>query len=509
MIKKKITSVLCALLITTTFSGVVPAFTNLNTTVAQAATIEGVKTPTGIITSKVKLKDSFPTDPSKITIDYLKSISISVNPTDNPEMFSKPVDSYVIAPQLNFLTDNIYHYGKVEKLPSGTELRSDDFIKILGLEIGSSQNKVKVTYTQVSFIDGYKTVDRNKVVEYENEEVYKYLISENSSTTPSNPNTPTTPNNPSNPSNPSDPSDTVKTYNSQRIWGNNRFSTAIEISKNLNGEKLDNVVIAYGLDFPDALTGTHLAKTYNAPILLVHKTVSQSKETLDYIKSNMNKNGKIFVLGSQGAVSQDIVNELKNNGFNNIERLGGSDRYETNRIINSKVNVKQGSDVIVAYSLDFADALSISPISAIKDMPIFLTRKDSIEAETLNAIKGINPKNIYIIGGTGVVSSGIENQLKSIGNTVRLGGSDRYDTSLKVAKYFNLSTDSAIISYGLDFPDALSGSLLASKYNAPIILVKDEASRQKSYLDSTNIKNLKVLGGTGVISESVINQLKK
>ena len=223
----------------------------------------------------------------------------------------------------------------------------------------------------------------------------------------------------------------------------------------------------------------------------------------------MNKNGKIIILGSSGAVSEDIVNDLRKNGFNNIERLGGRDRYETNRIINSKVNVPNGSDVIVAYSLDFADALAMSPISSIKNMPIFLTRKDSMESETLNAIKNINPKNIYIAGDSGVVSNGIENQLKSIANTVRLGGKDRYDTSLAIAKYFNLNTNAAVVSYGLDFPDALAGSLLANKYNAPIILVGREALRQKNFIDSSNIKNLKILGGNAIVSDDVVNTLKK
>lgn len=502
MLKKKIATIIGIAMITTFAINGVGTFGELIKPIeVQAATyLSGKQTPTGYITSKIKLQDTFPKNDADVTVENLKKMSIEVNPIDNPLMFSKPIDTYIIAPHLNFLTDNIYYYGRVEKLPSGRDQRSDDFIKILGLEVGSAVNKVKVIYTQVSFIDQYKMVDRSKVVEYENADIYNYLILEkNEENKPSNPNEENKP----------DTNNPVNVYNSQRIWGSNRYTTAMEISKNINQNKLENVVLAYGLDFPDALSGSLIAKKYNAPILLVHKNVEQSKETLDYIKANMNRNGKVIILGSNGAVSEDIVNNLRQNGFNNIERLGGKDRYETNRIINSKVNVPKGSGVIVAYSLDFADALAMSPISAIKNMPIFLTRKDSIEPETLNAIKNIEPSNIYIAGDTGVVSTGIENNFKSIAPTVRLGGKDRYDTSLAIAKHFNLSTDSAIITSGLDFPDALSGSLLANKYNAPILLVGKEASRQKSYLDTTNIENLKVLGGSSIVSENVVNELKK
>ncbi|MBS6502459.1 MAG: cell wall-binding repeat-containing protein [Clostridium sp.] len=511
MIRKKIATIIGVVMLTTfALNGVAPFNGLIKPIEVQAVTLSGKQTPTGWITSKIKLEDTFPKNEEELTIENLKKMAIEVNPEDNPEMFSIVIDSHILAPHLNFLTDNIYYYGRVEKLPSGREEKWDDFIKILGLEVGSEENKVNVTYTQISFIDGYRMINRNEVMEYTNKEVYDYLVSENEGgEIPSEPGKPSEPSDPSEPSKPENPIPQPTPISSNRIWGSNRYSTAIEISKEVVGNKLENVVLAYGLDFPDALSGSLIAKQYNAPILLVHNTTAQSKETLDYIKVNMNKNGKIIILGSSGAVSEDIVNDLRKNGFNNIERLGGRDRYETNRIINSKVNVPNGSDVIVAYSLDFADALAMSPISSIKNMPIFLTRKDSMESETLNAIKNINPKNIYIAGDSGVVSNGIENQLKSIANTVRLGGNDRYDTSLKIANYFNLNTDSAIISYGLDFPDALAGSLLGNKYNAPIILVKDEASRQKTYLDSTKIKYLKVLGGTSVVSEDVVNQLKK
>ena len=452
--------------------------------------------------------------PKGKTLEQLEVMSTKISRDKNPEYYSE-----------NTWEPGVYRMD-IAKLPFDGKVYTDErkssmanshkeFIKLIEMTKGSDVNWVNVKYGMTVALDGVVHEGEPLTVEVKSKEKYDYLVAQENSnpgTKPENPGTKpenpeTKPENPE--TKPENPIPQPTPISSNRIWGSNRYSTAIEISKDVVGNKLENVVLAYGLDFPDALSGSLIAKQYNAPILLVHKTAAQSKETLDYIKVNMNKNGKIIILGSSGAVSEDIVNDLRKNGFNNIERLGGRDRYETNRIINSKVNVPNGSDVIVAYSLDFADALAMSPISSIKNMPIFLTRKDSMELETLNAIKNINPKNIYIAGDSGVVSNGIENQLKSIANTVRLGGKDRYDTSLAIAKYFNLNTNTAVVSYGLDFPDALAGSLLANKYNAPIILVGREALRQKNFIDSSNIKNLKILGGNAIVSDDVVNTLKK
>ena len=142
-------------------------------------------------------------------------------------------------------------------------------------------------------------------------------------------------------------------------------------------------------------------------------------------------------------------------------------------------------------------------------MPIYLVGND-ISQDALNKIKAIQPSTIYISGGTGAVSSNIENSLRSItGNIVRFDGINRYETSLKIADYFTASTDTALVAYGYDFPDALSGSVLATKTNAPVILVpaKGDVSKQKAFVDKYNIKNIMAVGGEDVVSSQVVNDL--
>ena len=59
---------------------------------------------------------------------------------------------------------------------------------------------------------------------------------------------------------------------------------------------------------------------------------------------------------------------------------------------------------------------------------------------------------------------------------IRIQGNDRYETSINVVKYFNLDSDTITFAYGETFPDALAGSVLAAKYNSPIILVDKDVA---------------------------------
>lgn len=302
-----------------------------------------------------------------------------------------------------------------------------------------------------------------------------------------------------------------KPFSSLRLGGSDRYNTAIEIAKKFqNGKMLDNVVIANGSNFPDALTGSALATSLNAPILLTYTNYAPKTRTIEYIKSNLKKEGTVYLLGSAGVVPDGYINELKAAGFSKFVRLGGSDRYATNLEIVNRMNVKEGTPIFVANSTSFADSLSASPISAAKGMPIFLSFKDYMPEKTMNAIKKIKPSKIYVVGSNGVITDGLANQLSKIAPVTRLGGPDRYDTCLAINKHFNLDTENAIIASGLDFPDALTGSVLATKLNAPIILLPSwVGEKQKTYIDSTRMRNLYILGGNALITDTMVNQLKK
>ncbi|MDW8801391.1 cell wall-binding repeat-containing protein [Clostridium sp. A1-XYC3] len=304
-------------------------------------------------------------------------------------------------------------------------------------------------------------------------------------------------------------------YNIKRIFGQDRYKTSVNISTNFGNSLHNAVILASGKDFPDALSGSLLSKKFNGPILLLGNTVAESYDSTEYIKSHLNKNGTIYLLGEQASISDEFIGHFKNLGYSNVVRLGGVNRFETNKIIVNFIDVKKGTPVVIANGYGFADAISISSVAASKQYPILMTDSDHLPDGAKDIISNLQPEQIYLIGGQGSIKDSVVDELKKLVPTlndselVRISGNDRYDTSLSISNYFNLETDTAIIANGSNFPDALSGSALAAKLNAPIILTDGQnISNQKSFIESKNYKNLILLGGLASIDLSVEYVLK-
>jgi len=304
-----------------------------------------------------------------------------------------------------------------------------------------------------------------------------------------------------------------------RLGGKDRFNTCVNIAERFrkeNGGKIENVVIASANGYADALSGSVLAKQTNSPMLLMGKSVKESKTTIDYIKKHLNKQGKIYILGGNGSVSEEFIKEFKASGYstNNIIRLGGKNRIETCNVIANKLHIKKGTSIVLASANGFADALSISVPAASKEYPILLTNKDSLSQDVKDMISKIEPSNIYVVGGQGVISENIEKQVKSLSkntNITRLGGKNRYETSYKIVQKFKQDKNKTLlVASGDNFPDALSGAALGAKLNGQLILVNDSSiDKQKELIDTLNVEEHILLGGNASISERVENKLKR
>lgn len=304
-------------------------------------------------------------------------------------------------------------------------------------------------------------------------------------------------------------------YNVNRLYGTDRYKTSVSISNNFNSGTVENVIVASGNNFPDALAGSVLSKKYNAPVLLLNSTLSESTDSIEYIRTHLSKTGHIYVLGGAGSIGDDFINQMKSEGYSNIVRLGGKNRFETNKFIVDSMNLQKGTPVVIANGYGFADALSVSSVASIKGYPILMTGASNLPDETKAMLSNIQPSQVYVIGGTGSVSDAVVSEVKTLvpsladDKIVRVAGQTRYDTSLEICKYFNLDTDSAVLANGENFPDALSGSALASKLSAPIILTNgQDLTNQQVFIDSKNYKNLILLGGLGSIDLLIEYSLK-
>jgi putative cell wall-binding protein len=280
----------------------------------------------------------------------------------------------------------------------------------------------------------------------------------------------------------------------QRIKGTSRYETAIEISKQ-GWITSDTVVLAKGNDFPDALAGGPLAYYHNAPILLTDgKALTPvTKKEISRLKAK-----KVIILGSEGAISKAVENELKNSGIS-IQRIGGKDRYDTAAKIAKEI---PASKVIIASGKNFPDALAVAPYASRNKFPILLTAKDTLPSSTKAALAGMNSS--IIVGSTGVVSDAVKKQLP---NPVRYGGKDRYETAKLINENLPLGKEIGYVATGSNFPDALSGSVLAAKNNTSILLVNTKSIPAPTKSILKGFKQYKVWGGTGAVSEDVLKEL--
>jgi putative cell wall-binding protein len=162
-----------------------------------------------------------------------------------------------------------------------------------------------------------------------------------------------------------------------------------------------------------------------------------------------------------------------------VTRIAGTDRYDTAAQLAAKAFPNGATNVIIASgaAAHFPDALSGNYLAGQLNAPILLTSSTgAMPASTTNALTALHPTKVYILGDANAVPTAQETALTTAGYTVvRLGGTDRYQTNLKVLQAVGSAgtvggVTTGIVASGANFPDALSAGPLAFASKLPIIL---------------------------------------
>lgn len=187
-------------------------------------------------------------------------------------------------------------------------------------------------------------------------------------------------------------------------------------------------------------------------------------------------------------------------------RVAGADRINT-AVEVSKKYYKSADTVIIANSEKFADSLSASALSKALKAPILLVKKDQLDSVVAQEIKRLGAKNVVVIGGEQSVDKA-KNSLSKY-NVQTIAGSDRYETSAKIAQEIikRTGTTQAVIASGETFADALTVAPLANKNNMPILLVQPNNIPKATQEVLKQIKNTIIVGGEKTISNQVANKL--
>ena len=292
----------------------------------------------------------------------------------------------------------------------------------------------------------------------------------------------------------------------ERISGPDRYDTSLAFSNRIPDHSLDVVLLANGKNYPDALAGVVLNQVMNGTILLVNDSDKVQQKAINEAKRLLKKDGKVVILGGANAISSNVEKSFKKQF--NVERISGENRTKTSIAIANKVK-KNPEEIIVVSGLDFADALSIAPYASDSMTPVLLnTSKTTLTKELEDYVKQNKVKKVTVIGGKSAITEDAVKKLKAAGakDVSRVSGTNRYLTSIEVAKKFYPESTAVGISSGKVFPDALSGSHFASKNNMPIVLVNGTmmVSELTSYLNEAKVKHYYIYGGTKAVDSNIV-----
>ena len=284
------------------------------------------------------------------------------------------------------------------------------------------------------------------------------------------------------------------------IKGNNRFSTATEISK-MNYATGGTVVLVNGNAVADGIAATPLAASENASILLAN-TDNLPKETADRMKEIAPQ--KVIIVGGENAVSKALEAKIANDYAVEVQRIAGKDRYATSFEI-AKALVESGAEIKTAYivsGMGEADALSVASKAGADKQPIILTGKDAISPEMYEWLKEQNLEDAYFIGGNKVISDDVINSVNEITtNDVtanRIAGNNREETNAKVIeKLYKDGFSNVYAAKSNVLVDALSAGPMAAQRNCPVVLVNSRGltDAQKNVLSGKYVDHVYQIGG--------------
>ena len=250
----------------------------------------------------------------------------------------------------------------------------------------------------------------------------------------------------------------------------------------------------------DVCSGCYLASVKKAPILL-YSSGDLAEANLEFIAENLSKNGTVYLLGGSSAVPAAVEDVLKTAGYQ-VKRLGGSDRYDTNRVILNEAGLDTAEEILIATGLNFADCLSASATG----LPIMLVKgtDTKLNEKQIEFLTGLKDKKITILGGSGAVSAELEAEIEALigADVERINGASREDTSAMIAKKYFADADLALIAYSRNYPDGLAGGVLANALGAPLLLTNSgKEATGNAYIEEAGVEGGYVLGGTSAVTD--------
>jgi thermitase len=282
----------------------------------------------------------------------------------------------------------------------------------------------------------------------------------------------------------------------ERVAGTDRVSTAVALSQRAR-PTATSVIIARADSYADALAAAPLAGSLGAPVLLTASTGLSGAVAAEIKRLGATSAVLVGGTGALGPAIEDAVTALGAAP----RRIAGASRYDTARLIATEVG---GSSVYVTQASGWPDAVAVSGLAALTKSPILLVDHGSVPAATFEALSALKPSSVTVIGGPGVVSEGVVQQLAA----TRVAGANRYETSAAVAALAaaaGADVTKVWVATGADWPDALAAGPASAADGAVLRLVNGKEAGSSALL--SGVKSLVVVGGEASVTTAVLGTL--
>lgn len=290
-----------------------------------------------------------------------------------------------------------------------------------------------------------------------------------------------------------------------------------------------HVVLARRDDFADALAGSSLAGGA-APVLFTSREGPLEPATGGELRRVLAPGGRVFLLGGTAALPGALEEELTGLNYRPI-RLAGSSREETARLVGEQVRAMAPelgrpapTAALLATRGSWPDAVSASAIGASFSVPILLTEPGTLHPAAAAALRAWEPDVVYVVGGEGVVSASVLQSAATAagGDARRLGGAERFETAVAVARQAQelLAADGRSPSLAVvvnlrradAFAHVLSGSALLAGGRGVYLGVEDDRGTTVPGPTSDFARSLTargvVIGDVDLVSPAVSDQVE-
>lgn len=216
---------------------------------------------------------------------------------------------------------------------------------------------------------------------------------------------------------------------------------------------------------------------------------------------------KILTLTIVISASAYVLTPEASSIYSDFDRISGKDRYQTAVAVSQEGWANNSTtNVVLAIGNNYPDALAGAPLAKKLNSPILLVKKDEIPGVVLAEIKRIGAVNATVLGGKGVISETVMQQLANAGiNPTRISGKDRHQTSALIAQ--KVGGVNAIVATGSGFADSLAIASYAAEKGMPILLTSPSKMSPEVEALIKKYKEVIVVGGTGAVSTTVFDQI--